>query len=74
MLPESAEPGDQHQTAAERIHYEQDEECAVLGVCGSEYVLLAAFDALVERGEALEICQNISSWVKANQSRLFVPT
>ena len=57
----------------ERIHFEQDEDCTILGVAGSEYLLLAAFDALAERQEALEICQNLSSWVKANQARLFVP-
>lgn len=58
---------------SQRVRYEQDKTCTVLGFIGTEFELYAAFDALVLKREALEICQRIASWVKANQATLFAP-
>lgn len=73
MAPEDKWNGVGFYGSPQRIHFEQDEQCTILGVSGSEYILLAAFDALVERQEALSICQGLSAWVKTNQTQLFVP-
>ena len=59
---------------SQRVRYEQDKVCTALGFIGAEFELYAAFDALVLKREALEICQRIASWVKANQATLFAPT
>jgi len=57
----------------QRIHFQQDECCTILAFSGAEFELYAAFDALVLKAQALEICQRLSGWVKANQATLFVP-
>ena len=70
-----AEPSE-NETApppTQRIHFRQDECCTILAFAGAEFELYAAFDALVLRPQALEICQRLSAWVKANQATLFVP-
>jgi hypothetical protein len=58
---------------AQRIHFQQDDCCTILAFAGAEFELYAAFDALVQRAHALEMCQKLSAWVKANQATLFVP-
>lgn len=58
---------------AQRIRFERDDKCTTIGFIGTEFELYAAFDALVLRREALEICQKLAAWVKANQSLLFCP-
>ena len=61
------------QAASQRIHFEQTDVCTILAFAGTEFELYAAFDALVEKPQALEICQKLSAWVKANQATLFMP-
>lgn len=57
---------------AQRIRYEQNQICTILGFAGAEFELYAVFDALTEKRKALEICQRLSVWVKANQAAMFV--
>lgn len=58
---------------AQRIRYVQSSTCAIVGFVGAEFELFAVFDSLVQKTKALEICQRLAAWVKANQSTLFVP-
>ena len=71
MFPE--QEGRSTPAAAQRIHFEQTDVCTILAFAGTEFELYAAFDALVEKSQALEICQKLSAWVKANQATLFMP-
>lgn len=58
---------------AQRIRYEQNNTCTALGFVGTEFELFAAFDSRVLKREALEVCQKLAAWVKANQAMLFAP-
>ena len=69
MAQDSASSG----RPAQRIRYEQNKTCTSLGFIGAEFELYAVFDALVLKREALEVCQKLAAWVKANQAMLFTP-
>lgn len=72
MQPDAGNPTSTGRPS-QRVRYAQGRTCTALGFIGTEFELYAAFDALVLKREALEICQRIASWVKANQASLFAP-
>ncbi|KAK9807508.1 hypothetical protein WJX72_001125 [[Myrmecia] bisecta] len=59
--------------APQRVHYSQDSERTMLAYVSPEYEVYAVYDALTDKQTAVQLCHKLGSYIKSQQTDLFVP-
>ena len=58
--------------AAEEVHYEATDERVLLGCSGSDFEVCVALDPMTDESTAVGVCNRLCTWLRQQESRLFV--
>uniref|UniRef100_A0A061RDL2 Vacuolar fusion protein mon1 a-like n=1 Tax=Tetraselmis sp. GSL018 TaxID=582737 RepID=A0A061RDL2_9CHLO len=59
--------------ATHKTHFATNDTRTLLVFASPEYELFATFDPLTERSKAVQVSCGLATWIRANQSNLFIP-
>ena len=55
-----------------RVHYEATDERVLLGCSGSDFEVCVALDPMTDESTAVGVCNRLCTWLRQQESRLFV--